>query len=63
MASDREVATKMHSEGHIGAALALYSPLALPLAAFGSVDLVLLLGVAVAGLSMLPDLVHGPLNP
>lgn len=46
----------MHREGHIGVALALYSPFAAVLAVLGGAGLAIMIGVAVAGLCMLPDI-------
>lgn len=45
----------MHREGHIGAALAAWSPFALVLAAVGAIELAVFSSIGAAAISMLPD--------
>jgi inner membrane protein len=45
----------MHREGHVGAALAAYAPVAFVTAALGFDDLAYLGAIATVGLAMLPD--------
>lgn len=54
----------MHREGHVGAALAAYAPVAFVTAAFGFDDLAFLGAIATVGLAMLPDIdLRVPLVP